>query len=215
MGLLVDLLYAWLDPRVRLRAMSGSRRRCRCAACERIPRRHVRAGYGALGIVVLTLVRPVAQSERQRDARLVARRLAARPAERALVRHRPAGPRSVRAHAGGRARLAGRRAGGERRQPAGRHRLRRGRRLRRRAHRSGDDAHHRDLERPAADFFRHFPDGDLRPQRVSAVPVDRRRRLADHGAHRARPDLEHPPAGIHRGRGGVAEPAPRASSSNT
>ena len=50
-------------------------------------------------------------------------------------------------------------------------RLRRGRGIRRRTHRSPDDAHHRDLERPAADLLRHIPDRHLRPQRVSCCSL--------------------------------------------
>ena len=63
--------------------------------------------------------------------------------------------------------------------------------------------HDRDLKRLAADLLRHIPDRHLRPQRIPAVFRDRRGRLADHGAHRARPDAERSPAGVHRGRGGV------------
>ena len=40
--------------------------------------------------------------------------------------------------------------------------------LHRRTHRSCDDAHHRDIERPAADLLRHISDRHFRPQRISA-----------------------------------------------
>ena len=108
------------------------------------------------------------------------------------------GPRSVRPHARRRARQHRDRIGGELDQHRGRRQLWRHRRLHRRTHRSSDDAHHRNLERFAADLFRHILDRHFRAQRILAVHFDRRGRLADHGANRARPDIEHPSAGIHR-----------------
>ena len=44
---------------------------------------------------------------------------------------------------------------------------------------------------------------DIRPQRISFVLLDRRSGLADHGAHRARTDLEHSQTGIHRSGDGL------------
>ena len=58
------------------------------------------------------------------------------------------------------------------------------------------------LARPAAHFFRHILDRDLRAERVPVVSVHRRRRLVDDGENRARPDLERPPPRVHRSGGG-------------
>ena len=134
---------------------------------------------------------------------------------RALVRHRPAGPRSVRAHArGARVSMAvglvasavslslGVSYGAIAGYVGGR----------------TDHLMMRIIEILSGlplIFFVIFLTVILGRSEYAAVRLDRRRRLADHGAHRARPDLEHSAAGVHRGGGRLGRRAPHASSSST
>ena len=84
-------------------------------------------------------------------------------------------------------------------EPRDRRRLRRRRRLPRRQGRRGDDAHRRHPLLAALHVLRDHPDGRLRPQHHPAVRGPRRRRVADHGADRARPDAVGEAQGVHRG----------------
>ena len=80
-----------------------------------------------------------------------------------------------------------------------RRRLGRDRRLSRRPHRRGHDAFRRHRLRAAVRLHRDHPVDDVRArQHRGVVHRHRRRGLAHHGAHRARPDAEPAPARIHR-----------------
>ena len=73
-------------------------------------------------------------------------------------------------------------------QPGDRRRLGRGRRLRRRPGRRADDALRRHPLLAAVHLLRDHADGRVRPQHHPDVRGHRRGGVADHGAHRARPD---------------------------
>ena len=116
-----------------------------------------------------------------------------------LVRHRRQRPRPVRAHALRRPGLAHGRPPGDRGQPADRRHLGCGRRLFRRPRRQPHDALRRHHVLAAVHVLRDPADGRVRPPHLPDLRRDRRGRVADHGAHRARPDAVGEGQGVHRG----------------
>ena len=125
------------------------------------------------------------------------------------VRHRQHRPRPAVANADGRAHLARHRSAGRHRRGGDRRRLRRDGRLHRRQDRRGDDAHRRRALFAALHLLRHHAGRLLRPKLRADVPGRRRRALARHGAHRARPGAVDPAAGICPGRRGAGRPVAR------
>ncbi len=144
-------------------------------------------------------LRPALEPLRLRRDQLGRDRDAARHGGVALVRQRQQRPRPVRAHPLRRPGLAHDRRRRHGRQPRHRRRLRRHRRLRWRQDRRGDDALRRRALRLALHVLRHPADGRLRPQHDADADRPRRRRVADDGPYRARPDPLAAPQGVHRG----------------
>ena len=93
----------------------------------------------------------------------------------------------VRTLYGARVSLTGRHSR-DRGQPGDRRHLGRDRRLLRRPHRQPDDALRRRHVLAAVHVLRDRADGRVRPPHLPDLHRDRRGRVADHGAHRARPD---------------------------
>ena len=127
------------------------------------------------------------------------------------VRHRQCRPRPAVANADGRPHLAGHRPACRLRRRRHRRALRRHGRLHRRQDRRGHDAHRRRALFAAVHLLRHHAGGVLRPQFRADVPRRRRRAVARHGAHRARPGAVDPPAGICAGGRGDGRLASAAS----
>ena len=109
---------------------------------------------------------------------------------RTPVRHRRPRSRPVRAHAARRAGHDPGRARRECRQSGHRRSLRRDRGPCGRARRCRHDALRRYAVCAAVHLFRHPVDGRVRAQFLPHLRRDRRRQLARHGAHRARPDAQ-------------------------
>src|SRR5713101_2962895 len=124
---------------------------------------------------------------------------AARLRQGALVRHRRQPPRPVRPHPLRRPCLASGGRGGHHGEPPDRRLLRRHRGLFRRPHRRHHDALGRRPLFAAVPVLRDPADGVFWPPHRADLCGDRSRRMAHHGAHRARPDIVDQAPRIHRG----------------